>query len=182
MAAKHLNSKWAPTFQFKMTDSFLFIAILQISWVKISILYILLNPIVYACCFKLHFHFNNTGTQMNTIVPDLKVSKIRQRGNQHDMHRGHQSHYFYCQKTSRIGSVHSWNIGCISDQFHNAHGSLVLDVYTARISRMQVNWNSYRPRWLCRSLKYREMKSIIERMVPRWSKNTWKIMSFWGGK
>ena len=31
MAAKHLNSKWPPTFQFKMTDSFLFTAILQVS-------------------------------------------------------------------------------------------------------------------------------------------------------
>ena len=30
-----------------------------------------LNPIVYACSFQLHFHFNKT--QMNTIVPDLKV-------------------------------------------------------------------------------------------------------------
>ena len=58
MAAKHLNSKWPPTFQFKMTDSFLFIAILQVSWIKISILCILLNPIVYACSFQMHFHFN----------------------------------------------------------------------------------------------------------------------------
>ena len=30
MAAKHFNSKWPPTFQFKITDSFLFIAILQV--------------------------------------------------------------------------------------------------------------------------------------------------------
>ena len=73
---------------------------------------------------------------MNTIVPDLNVSKIHQRGNQHDMHRAHQSHYFYCLKTSRIGSMHSGNIGWVSDQFHNPHGSalmgLVLDIYTAR--------------------------------------------------
>ena len=57
-----------------MTDSFLFIAILQVSLVKISILCVLLNPIVYTCSFQLHFHFNKT--QMNTIVPDLNVSKI----------------------------------------------------------------------------------------------------------
>ena len=87
MAAKHLNSKWPPTFQFKMTDSFLFIAIWQVSWVKISIVCILLNPIVYAHSFQLHFHF--------TIVPNLKVSKIHQSGNQHDMHRAHQSHTIF---------------------------------------------------------------------------------------
>ena len=29
--AKHLKSKWPQTFQLKMTDSFLFIAILQVS-------------------------------------------------------------------------------------------------------------------------------------------------------
>ena len=63
---------------------------------------------------------------MNTIVPNLKVSQIHQRGNQHDMHRAHQSHYFYCLKTSRIGSVHSGNIGWVSDQVHNAHGSALM--------------------------------------------------------
>ena len=79
---------------------------------------------------------------INTIVPDLKVSKIHQRGNQHDMHRAYQSHYLYCLKTSRIGSVHSGNIGRVSDEFHNTLGSALMgqrDVYTARISRMQVN-------------------------------------------
>ena len=101
--------------------------------------------------------------------------------NQHHMHRAHQSHYLYCIKASRIGSVHSGNIGWVSDQFHNAHGSVLmglLDVY--RVSRMQVNWNSYRPRWLCRSLKYQDVKSIIGRMVPRWSENKWNL--FWGKK
>ena len=52
------------------------------------------------------------------------------------------NHTIYCLKTSRVGSVHSGNIGWVSDQFHNAHGSALtglLDVYTARISRMQVN-------------------------------------------
>ena len=78
-----------------MTDSFLFLAIVRVSWVKISILCILLNPIVYARSFQLHFHFNKT--QMNTIVPDLKV--------------------LYCLKNSRVGSVHSGNIGRVSDQF-----------------------------------------------------------------
>ena len=88
------------------------------------------------------------------------------------------NHYLYCLKTRRIGSAHSGNIGWVSHQFHNAHDSVLMglrDVHTARISRMQVKWNSYRPRCLCRSLKYQEMKSIIERMVTRWSENTWKI-------
>ena len=164
-------------------DRQLFIYSYPTSWVKISILCILLNPIGYACSFQLQFHVNKM--QMNTIVPELKVSKIHQLGNQHEMHRAHQSHYFYCLKISRIGSVHSRNIGWVIDQFHNAHGSVLMglrDVYTARISRMQVNWNSYRPRWLCRSLKYQEMKSIIERMVPRGSENTWTNLVFlWGG-
>ena len=65
---------------------------------------------------------------MNTIVPDLKVSKIHQRCNQNDMHRAHQSQYLYCLKTSRIGSVHSGNIGWVSDQFHNAHGSAIMEL------------------------------------------------------
>ena len=132
----------------------------------------------------LHFHFNKM--QMNTIVADLKSWKYTNVVlNQHNMHRAHQSHYFYCLKTSRIGSVHSGNISWVSDQFHNAHGSALtelLDVHTARISRMQGNWNtcSYRPHWLCKSLKYREMNSIIERMVLRWSKNT-ELLFFLGG-
>ena len=79
---------------------------------------------VNACSFQLHFYFNKA--QMNTIMPNLKVLKIHQRGNLYDMHRAHQSHYFYCLKTSRIGSMHSGNIGWVSDQFHNTHGSVLM--------------------------------------------------------
>ena len=70
---------------------------------------------------------------MNTIVPDLKVSKIHQRGNQHDMHRAHQSFtLFLLSNTSRIGSVHS-TYRWVSDKFHNAHAPALMglpDVFT----------------------------------------------------
>ena len=85
------------------------------------------KPNFYPCSFQLYFNFNKM--QINTIVPYLKVLKKHQRGN-------YQLHYFYCLKTSRIGSVHSGNISWVSDQFHNAHGSALmglLDIYTARI-------------------------------------------------
>ena len=76
------------------------------------------------------------------------------------MHRAHQSHYFYCLKISRIGSVRTGNINWVSDQFHNAHGS----VLTGLLTKIAIALAGF---LFCRSLKYQEMKSIIERMVPR---------------
>ena len=183
MAAKHLNQIGH---QFSVpNDRQLFIYSYPTSKLSQNIHSMYLVKPNCLCMFFFNCIFTSTKRKWTGIVPDLKISKIHQHGNQHAMHRAHQSHYFYCLKTSRIGSVHSGNIGWVSDQFHNARGSALmglLDVYTCRISWMQVNWNSYRPRWLCRSLKYREIKSVIKRMVQGWSENTWKIQSVLGEK
>ena len=105
MAGKHLNSKWPPTFQFKMTGSFLFIAILQVSWVKIFMFYVFCY-ILYISTVSLPFLW---GAQTSRPLTCLTFG-ILYSGNigwvSDQFHNAHDSTliwlYMYCRR------LHTW--------------------------------------------------------------------------
>ena len=124
MAAKHLNFKMATNFSVQ-NDQQLFIYSYSTSKLSQNIhsMYFV-KPNCLCMFFSIAFSLQQNANEHHRARFKSLENSLTVVTN--TMHRAHQSHYFYCLKSSRIGSVHSRNIDWVSHQFHIAHGSALM--------------------------------------------------------